>query len=348
MLRGLMAACVLVAGASGALADEVEDFYKGKQIEIVVGYAPGGGYDVYARLLAQHMPKYLPGSPTFVVKNMPGAGSLRAANYLYNQAPKDGTSFGTIAREMIVTGVLGGNPNAQFDARKFNWLGSASSFSTDSYILWVRKDAPVHRAEELRDKSKRQIVMGAAGPAASAATVPALLNSALGFNLKIISGYPDSNAVGLAVDRGEADGQMASFTVINIEKGHWLQNDSPVKPLLQFVRTTRMAVLPDVPTARELATNERSRQLIELAEAPWALGRPFLAPPGIPPARVAAMQKAFMAAQVDPAYVAEASRLKIDISPASGEDILKLMDKLASAPPDLLAELRKFQEGGAN
>ncbi len=339
------AAAFVIAGAS-AQADDVADFYKGKSVEIVVGSSAGGGYDIYARLLAQHMSRHVPGNPSFIVKNMPGAGSLRAANYLYTTAPKDGTSFGTIAREMIVAGVLGGNPNVQFDVRKFNWLGSASSFSSDAYILWVRKSSSVARAEDLRDPSKPQLVMGSAGATASATTVPMLLNTALGLSLKVISGYPDSNSVGLAVDRGEVDGQMASFTVINLEKGHWLKADSPVRPLIQFVRSTRHPDLKDVPTARELARDARSLQLIELAEAPWTLGRPFLAPPAIPPERAAALQKAFMAVQSDPAYLAEAARLKVDISPMDGAAIVGLMDKLANAPPDLMNEIRKLQDNG--
>ena len=324
-----------------AAADEVEDFYRGRQIDIVVGTAPGGGYDIYARMLAQHMPRFLPGCPLINVRYMPGAAGLRATNYLYASAPKDGTVIGTFARDMAVLGVLGGNPNVQFDVRKFIWLGSMSSFASDGYMLWARRDAHIKSLEDARKPGVAPLLLGASGAASSSSMVPNLLHDTLGLSLKVINGYQDSAAVGLAVDRGEVEGQFASFTVIHHEKAHWLTANSPVRALLQFVRTSRHPLLPDVPTARELAPNDRAKLLIEFAEAPYLLSRPFAAPPGVPPARAAALRKAFMDVQTDPAYLADAERLKADVSPMSGDDILALIERLATASPDALDYMRK-------
>ena len=335
-------------GAVATRADDVADFYRGKQIDIVVGSAPGGGYDIYTRLLAQHMPKFVPGNPVINVRYMPGAASLRATNYLYASAPKDGTVIGTFGRDMAVIGLLGGNPNVQFDARKFTWLGSMSSFSSDGYMLWARKNSHIQTIEDARKPGVEPLLLGAAGVASSSSMVPNLLHDTIGLNLKVINGYSDSAAVGLAVDRGEVDGQFASFTVIHSEKAHWLGPASPVRALLQFVRTTRHPLLPDVPTARELARDDKARLLIEFAEAPYALSRPFAAPPGIPDDRAAALRRAFAAVQSDPAYLADAERLKADVSPIDGDAILKLIDRLAGAPPDVLDYMRKLMGSGGD
>ncbi len=334
-------AFAMALGAGSARADPVEDFYKGKQIEIIVGTGPGGGYDIYARLLAQHISRFVPGAPTAIVRNMPGAGGLRAANHIYQNAPRDGLSIGTFARDIITFGVLGGNANVQYDVRKFNWLGSASSFSTDAYILWARKSSGIATAEEAR-RSSKPLLMGATA-ASSSATVPLVLRDALGLNLKVITGYQDSGSVGLAVDRGEVDGQFASFSVIHLEKSHWLAADGPVRPLVQYVRTTRHPLLPDVPTARELAPNDHARLTIEVAEAAWAMSRPFVAPPGVPAERVEALRKAFIAVQNDPAYIRDAERARVDVSPMDGATMLGLINKFGDAPPDILDYMRKLQ-----
>ena len=351
MRLGALSAFV-VAGlalcAPAARADSVADFYRGKQIDIIVGSSPGGGYDIYARLLAQHMPRFIPGNPSIIVQNMPGAGGLRSANYLYQSAPKDGTTIGIFQRDMTMLGVLGGNPNVQYDVRKFGWLGSASSFSTDAYILWERKNGPVKTIADVLGPNGPPLLMGATGAGSSAGSVPTLLHDALGLNIKVIPGYVDSAAVGLAVDRGEVDAQFASFSVIHLEKPHWLGPDSPVIPLLQYGRVTRHPDLPNVPTARELAPNEHSRLLIELAEAPWAISRPFVTPPGVPDERVAALRQAFMAAQADSAYLADAARAKVDVSPMDGVSVLQLIDKMADAPPDLLDYMRQHQSSGGD
>jgi tripartite-type tricarboxylate transporter receptor subunit TctC len=345
--RAFIAGVMATAAVAGfeARADAVSDFYKGRQIEIIVGSSPGGGYDIYARLLAQHIARFMPGNPTAIVRNMPGAGGLRAANYLYQNAPKDGLAIAALAREIPTMGVLGGNPNVQYDVRKFNWLGSASSFSGDAYILWARKQSAAKTIDDLRRPGGSPLLIGATSSTSAAGTIPVLLHDALGLNLKVIPGYTDSGAVALAVDRGEVDGQFASFSVIHLEKPHWLDADSPVRPLVQYARATRHPLLADTPTARELAKDEHSRQLVEANEAPWAMSRPFAAPPGIPEDRAAALRQAFIAVQNDPGYLADAARAKVDTSPLDGASIVQLIDKLADAPPDIREYMRKQMQG---
>ena len=324
-------------------ADPVADFYKGKAVQLVVGYGPGGGYDVYARVVARYLGKYIPGTPTVVVVNMPGAGSLRAANYLYNTAPKDGTVIGAFARDMPLMGVLGDNSNVQFDARKFNWLGSASSAQNDAYLLLVRKDAPVQTIEDVRRPGGPPLILGGTAEGATGNDVTILLRDTLGLNLKLITGYPDSGALFLAVDRKEAEGRFVGLSAVQSTKPDWLKPDGPVHALLQFARVTRNPQFPDVPTARELARDPRSLALIELAELPYLLSRPMAAPPNLPPERAQALQKAFMALQSDPDYLNECQRLGLDVSPVDGQQALALIDKLATAPADLLQALKKLQ-----
>ena len=340
---GLVASLASLVFAGAARADAVSDFYHGKQITLIVGYGPGGGYDVYARLLAQYMPKHIPGNPTIVVQNMPGAGSLRAANYIYNAAPKDGLFFGTFGRDIPLLGILGDNQAVQFDGRKFTWLGSSSSFGPDAYTLYVRNDSPVKTAEDARRPGGPTILMGSTAEGSSGADVPALLQLTTGMRFKVIMGYPDSNTIFTAVERGEVDGRFASYTVMNTSRPGWLKPDSGLHPIVQYVRATRHPLMPDVPTARELALDEKARALIELAELPWMVSRPYAAPPGIPTDRAKALQDAFMAVHKDADYLAAGERLKADISPISGDDITALLDKLSAAPPEQLEARRKLQ-----
>src|SRR5919112_902130 len=249
--RWMAAALAFAAlGATEARADAVADFYKCKQVNLIVGYGPGGGYDVYGRLVARHIGRYIPGNPNVVVQNMPGAGSLRAANYIYSAAPKDGTVFGIFARNMPLLGILGGNPNVQFDARKFTWVGSSSSFVTDAYLMIVRADAPVKSIEDARRPGGPQLLLGGTGEGATGNDVPILLRDTLGLNIKLITGYPDSNALFLAIDRGEIQGRTTDYSSIKTNRPEWLRPGSRMKVLMQFARTTRHPDFPDVPTAR--------------------------------------------------------------------------------------------------
>jgi tripartite-type tricarboxylate transporter receptor subunit TctC len=341
-IRLLAIFALAAVAASPALADAVADFYKGKQVNLIVGYGPGGGYDVYGRLVARHIGRHIPGNPNVVVQNMPGAGSLRAANFIYSAAPKDGTAFGIFARNMPLLGILGGNPNVQFDARKFTWLGSSSSFVTDAYLMIVRADASVKTIEDARRPGGPQLVLGGTAEGATGNDVPVLLRDTLGLNIRLIAGYTDSNALFLAIDRGEIQGRTTDYSSIKTNRPDWLKPNSGMNVLLQFARATRHPDFPNVPTARELARTDAARSLIELGELPYTLARPFAAPPGVPDERAKALQAAFLAAHKDPQLLEEAAKLQLDITPIGGDEILAHIERISKAPPEQLDYIRKL------
>jgi len=324
-----------------ARGEAVSDFYKDKQLKLVVGYGTGGGYDVYARQLARYLGKYLPGAPAVIVQNMPGAGSLRAANFIYSVAPKDGTTIGTFSRNMPLMGLVGKNENVQYDPRRFTWLGSSSSYANDAYVLFVRPDTPFRSIDDLRKPTDRPLVLGGTAEGATGNDVPVILRDALGLNLKMITGYPDGNAIFLAVDRKEVDGRTVGMSAVQSSHPEWLKPGA-MRTLVQFGRATRLPSLADVPTARELAPTEENRALIELAELPYSLARPYAAPPDIAADRASALQAAFLAAHRDALYLEEAAKLKIDVSPIDGAAVLAALDRIADAPPDVLAYIGKL------
>ena len=325
-----------------AKADPVAEFYKGKTITVIVGYGTGGGYDVFARLLARHLGKHIPGNPSVVVQNMPGAGSMRAVNALYNTAPKDGTAIGMFGRDMPLIAILGTNPGVQFDPRKFVWLGSASDFSNDAYLLMVRKDGPVQSIEDARKPDSQPITLGVTGEGSTGTDIPILLRDTLGFKFKLVSGYPDNGAIFLALERNEVNGRTVDLSSITSLKPEWLKPDGTMRILVQLARATRHPMFPNVPTARELAKDDKARMLIELAETSYILSRPFAAPPGVPEDRARALQAAFMAVHKDADYIADAVKLRVELSPVDGAAVIKAIEKIATAPPDLLDYLRKL------
>jgi tripartite-type tricarboxylate transporter receptor subunit TctC len=337
----------LVVSWSCALADPIADFYRNNQVSIFVGYGPGGGYDLYARLVARHLGKHIPGEPAMVVQNLPGAGSLRAANYIYTTASNDGTAIATFARNMSVMGVLGGHASVRFDPRKFTWLGSTSSYQNEAYILWVRKDSPMKNLEDARRPGGPEIVIGGTADGSTDTDVAMLIKQTVGINLRVVRGYPGSAEINLAVERGEVGGRFIGTSAVASTLPGWLRPDGPVRPLLQFARTTRLPEFANVPTAREVARDERGRQLIELAEIPYMLlSRPFVAPPGVPAERAKALQRAFVEMAKDPDFLAEAEKLHADVSPVGATEAMQMIERLASAPADLKEAMRKLQGGG--
>ncbi len=339
-----VAAALLLAdsAAPAAYADDVADFYRGKQVTLIVGYSPGGGYDVYGRLLGRHIGKYIPGNPTVVVQNMPGAGSLRSANYIYSVAPRDGTTFGLFARDMALLGLIGGNPAAQFDPRKFTWLGSSSSYGNDAYVLMVRKDAPVKSIDDARRPGGPPIVIGSTAEGSSGNDVPVILRDLLGLHIRLVAGYRDSAALFMAVDQKELDGRTVGLSAVRSAHPQWLEPGSDMRILLQFARVSRLPDFPDVPTARELAPNDSARALIELAELPYLLSRPFAAPPDVPHERAEALRAAFVAVHRDPQYLEEAAKLKVEVSPIGGDDVLRAIERISAASPELLHSMAKL------
>jgi len=349
--RTLLAAAAAVFAAAiltrpEARADSVADFYRGKELTVIVGYGPGGGYDVFARLLARHLGKYMPGNPNVMVQNMPGAGSLRATNYLYNLAPKDGTTIGVLARDMPLLGLLDENPAVQFDPRRFTWLGSSSNFSNDAYVLIVRKDAPVKSIEDARRPGGPDLLLGGTAEGATGGDVPKILRDALGLHIKQVLGYRDTAAIFLAMERGEVMGRTIDLSGTRSTRPGWLKPDSDFRLLVAVGRRTRHPDFPDVPTARELATSDANRALIEFTEMPLlTMARPFAAPPGIPADRAAALRTAFMAAHRDPQYIAEAATVGVEVSPVSADELTRSLDRMAAAPPQILDYARKLLAG---
>jgi tripartite-type tricarboxylate transporter receptor subunit TctC len=348
VLKTVAAAILLALAGASARADAVADFYRGKVLTLVVGYGSGGGYDVYGRLVAAHLGRHIPGNPTVVVQNMPGAGSLRSVNYLYNTAPKDGTTIGTFARDMPLLGIIGNNPNVRFDPRKLTWLGSSSSYADDAYLLMTRKDAAVKSIADARRPGGPPLVLGGTAEGATGNDISTVLRDALALNIRLIVGYPDSNALFLAADRKETDGRFVGLSAVASSRAEWLRPDGGMQVLLQFARLTRHPQFPDAPTARELAPNDRALALIALAELPYRLSRPFAAPPGLPTDRAKALQAAFLAVHRDPQYLDEAGKLKIDVSPIGGDEVLKAIDGIANAPPDLLDYMKKLLSENKN
>lgn len=345
MWKSALVAVLVISSWVSALADPVEDFYRHKQVSIIVGYGPGGGYDLYARLVARHLGMHIPGEPSIIVQNLPGAGSLRAANYIYANAPKDGTAVATFARSMPMLGVFGGHSTVRFDPRKYTWLGSTSSYRDEAYMLWVRKNSPVKNLEDARRPGGPEIVVGGTSDGSTDTDIALLVKQTVGVNLRVVRGYPGSSEINLAVERGEVDGRFIGTSAVASTLPGWLTPDGPVRPLLQFARANRLPDFRDVPTAREAARDERGRQLIELAEIPYMLSRPFVAPPGIPVDRAKALQRAFVEMASDPDFLAEAQQLHADVSPVGAAEALQMIERLAAAPADLKEAMRKLQGG---
>ena len=273
---------------------------------------------------------------------MLGAGSLRAANFLFAVAPNDGATIGEFARDMPLLAILGNNSAVRFDPRKFVWLGSSSNFANDAYVLMVRTDAPVKSIAQARAAGGPPLVLGSTAEGTTGSDVPMLLRDTLGLNLKLVAGYPDDGAIFLAVDRGEVYGHTIALSTMQALRPDWVKTDGTMRALLQFARSTRHPDFPDVPTAREFAESEDARALIELGEIPYLMARPFVAPPGVPPDRAAALQAAFLAVHRDPQFLAEAAQLRVEVSPVSGDEVLRAIDRIAAAPGALLSRLRRM------
>ena len=336
----LFALCAVFAAP--ARADDVADFYRGRQIQLIIGYGPGGGYDLNARVLARHLGAFIPGNPAIIVQNMPGAGSLRAANHVQSVAPRDGTVIAALDRQAPLYAVLGGNPAIKFTAADMNFLGTVSSYADDAFVMWVRKDAAAKTLDDLLRPGGPGVKVGGSAAGSTDDTTVMILRDVTGLRLELITGYLDGNAIALALERGEVEARLAGVSAIASTHPSWLKPDGLVRPFLQAGRATRLPSLPDLPTARELARDARGRAIIEAMELPYQLARPFVMPPGVPAERQAALRAAFMAAVNSPAYREEAARLNLDVSPVEGAQVGRLVADMGKASPEALAFLKKL------
>ena len=328
MISLLRIAAVFCAGLlplAQAGAQSPAEFYKGKNVDLYIGYSVGGGYDLYARMLAKHMGKHIPGNPNVVAKNMEGAGSLRLANWLYNVAPKDGTAFGTIGRGTGFDPLLG-HKAAQFDATKFTWIGSANN-EVSVCVAWHTSGIT-----KFDDLLGRELIVGGTGPAADTDQFPKVVNGVLGTKMRVIAGYPGGNDVGLAMERGEVQGRCGwSWSSVRSTQQKWL-DDKKVHVLVQLA-LDKHPELPDVPLIMDLAKSDEQKQVLKLIFARQVMGRPFLAPPGVPKDRAEALRKAFMDTMQDRDFLAESEKAQLEIVPVSGDDLQKLVAEIYATPP---------------
>ena len=332
----LIAATVL---SGSAQAQTVADFYRGKSLTMLIGYSSGGGYDISARVLSKHMGRHIPGGPTIVPQNMPGAGSLRVANFLYNAAPKDGTTLGMIGRGLAVEPLIGASPT-QYDGRKFTWLGSGSD-QVSLCVTW--HSSQVKTWDDMRAKS---FTVAGEGSGSDPDMFATMLRNLMGVKLKLVSGYPGGPEMNLAMERGEVDGRCGwSWTSIKITRAEWVA-DKRVNLVLQMA-LKKNPEIPQVPLIMDLASNDRERQILKLVLSRQQMGWPFLAPPDIPADRAQALRQAFDATMKDPEFTAEAKQRQLEVNPMSGAEIDKLVGELYQTPPDVIAATKTVIAEGA-
>jgi len=328
----LAAAChVSPAGAQDAVAD----FFSGKQINIIVGSSAGGGYDTYARLLARHFGNHIPGNPTAVVQNMPGAGSAKSVGYVSSVAPKDGTAIAAFYPPVILAPLLEGM-TGPFDPVKVSYLGSANS---DTYLCFVRSDAP---AKTFADTFSHEVILGASAEGGTTRDLPAMLNNLIGTKFRIVTGYAGSKEITLAIERNEVNGACGiGWTGLPTMHPDWFS-----KKLMVVLAQLSMKGHPDlnrmgVPLAADFAKSEDDRKVMELVFSQGTYGRPFVMPPGVPPERVAALRKAFMDTLHDPALLADAQKAQLDVDAMSGDELQALVTKLYALPANIVARAKQ-------
>jgi len=316
-----------------------QDFYRAKTINLIVGNAAGGGYDIYARLLARYMGRYIPGEPAFVVRNMPGAGGMVLSNHIYSQAPRDGLTIGMMSRSNPIEPLLG-NTAAKYKAEEFLWLGTISSYEDDSYCIVIRADSPVRSVDDLQ-RGGHTLRLGGLAAGGTDTDVVLIAREVLKFNIQLIRGYKGTQELNLAIQRGEVEGRGIGVSSVSNTFADW-HRDGKLRFLVQFGHENRWKGLPDVPTARELAKTPDDKALLELTELPFLMARPFFGPPDVPAAQAAILKKAFMDTQSDPEYLREAKQLALDVSPRSGDEIQATLQRLARAPPALIARYKEI------
>lgn len=318
-----------------AAADAVADFYKNRTVTLYIGYGPGAGYDTYGRTVARHWGKHIPGNPNVIVVNRPGAGSLVLTNELYNTLPKDGTAFGLVARGVAMEPLLG-NEKARYDARNFSWIGSANK-EVSLCIAW--HTTPIRTFEDL---FTREMIVGGVGGDTN--TFPKVLNHVLGTKLKLIAGYAGGAALSLAMEQGEVQGRCG-LSWSTAKSHHWIAQEK-VRILVQM-SLEKHSDLPNVPLIMDYTKDADARNALALVFAPQVMGRPFVAPPDVPADRVKALRDAFMATMKDPQFLAETKKQKLEINPATGEQIAKLLEEIYSSSPRAVAMAREAVSGSA-
>ncbi|WP_041635135.1 Bug family tripartite tricarboxylate transporter substrate binding protein [Marinobacter sp. BSs20148] len=334
ILAPLAASIVLFSTSSIAVGEEsaVASFYKDKTVQILVGYSAGGGYDTYARTLARYIGEKIPGNPNVIVKNVPGAGSLVLMNQIANTLPRDGTVFGTVARGAAFEPLFG-NEQALFKPQELNWLGSLND-EMGMCAAWHTAD--VKTLEDLRE---HELLVGGTGAGADTDTFPRVLAEVLDFKFNLASGYPGSSEINLAMERGEIEGHCSGgWTGVKTSWAPWIE-EGKLNPLFILSRS-KHPELPEVPLIMDLAENDYQKQVLQLMLARQVMGRPYVAPPGIPADRLVALQKAFEATASDPEFLAEAERKQLEISFVSAADITEVVRESYRASPEVVQVIK--------
>jgi tripartite-type tricarboxylate transporter receptor subunit TctC len=319
-------------------ASAQDQFYSGKQIKLITHVGPSSGYSVWARLVGAHLGRRIPGAPSVIVQNMPGSGGLQATNYIYSLASKDGLELGALNR-LVPTWSIMRYRGANFDAAQFGWLGSPAS---DTNLCIVSKRAPVQNADDLMSK---EVVVGTDGVGSGMHIFPTALNSILGTKFKIIGGYKDTGDVMLAIDRGEVHGLCLSAETLTSMRGDSFKSGE-WRPILQTGQTAS-ADFPDVPLIFDRAKTTEQKQLLSFLFASQAFGRPYLAPPGLPPERLALLRQAFDQTMRDPNFLADVAKARLKVSPTTGAEMDRMMQELKLIPKDVVAVVAKLIGSGS-
>jgi len=328
MSVGLLAALLTCAGVSTGLA--ADDFYKGKTIDLVIGYTPGATYDLYARLMSRHLGDHIPGNPRIVPRNLAGAGSRVAVNYIYNVAPQDGTALGTADQSLAVEQAMGDKQLA-VDVNKLQWIGNPV-VSNNTSVAWHTS-----QIRSVDDARVREVTMGATGSSTSS-QYPRLMNALLGTKFKVILGYPGANDINLAMERGEVAGKGSdSWAAWKATRPDWLR-DKKINILVQ-IGLTKNPEMGDTPLLMDLAKNDEDRQVMKLLSTSVVIGRPLFAGPGVPAERVSMLRRAFDETMKDADFIRDAKEGKMDLDPVSGADLQKLIGEIVATPKHIADRL---------
>jgi tripartite-type tricarboxylate transporter receptor subunit TctC len=319
------------------MAQSVEQFYAGKTVELIVGYPPGGSNDVYGRAVARYIGRHIPGNPQVVFRNMPGAGSILAANHIYNVAPKDGTVLGLLAATNTIDEKLGA-PGVKFETAKFTWVGRISS-AVNVTAMWNTS-----KIKTIDDAFKMESALGATGTGSTVYVYPNVLNRVVGTKFKLVMGYGGSNEAMLAMERGEIDGHSTSWEAYKSAHPDWIR-DKKINVVVQY-GLNRHPDLPDVPTCVEIAKTEEERQILKAVVNATEIGKAILSSPGLPAPRVEALRKAFMDMTRDGEFVAELEKMRVELTPLPGDKLQELVQEVGNLTPDLVQKIKAVY--GAN
>ncbi|HSR55745.1 MAG TPA: tripartite tricarboxylate transporter substrate-binding protein [Alphaproteobacteria bacterium] len=330
MIRPLIIGALAALAAGPAFA--ADPFFKGKTVTIITSTGAGGTYDTVARAVARHMPRHLQGEPTMIVQNMPGGGHMRATNYMYNVAPKDGTRLATIHNAVPLHQVIDGR-GVRFDVTKFNWLGSTGP-DNSGIIVWHTA-----KVKTYDDLLKQEVILGGTGPGSGIVLFPKVMNAVLGTKFKIVIGYKSSEQINIAMERGEVEARAFGLTSIFAQRAYWVK-EKKIRFLAQ-VGAKRDPRIADVPLLTELAKTEEQRQILKLVSSPTALGRPYIAPPGLPPGRVAVLRKAFDETFADAKFIEQMNKLKVAINYVPGPEVAELVQATVDTPAEFVEKAKK-------